>query len=186
MKTATPKPKQKKKSSISINRIGLIAVIAVLVIVTVGRFVLIPFTKPSKPMHSQASEPVFRKDGELRFFALPQRELQQKISIELADEEPERQQGLMYRRTMENLQGMLFVFEDEDFRGFWMKNTPLSLDIIYVDGQQRIVSISHNTVPFSEETLPSGAPAKFVVEVNAGFCEQHAIEPGDSIAFQLF
>jgi hypothetical protein len=67
-----------------------------------------------------------------------------------------------------------------------MKNTPLSLDIIYVDSQQHIVSISHNTAPFSEETLPSGAPAKFVVEVNAGFCEQYAIEPGDSIAFQLF
>lgn len=186
MKTTTPKPKQTKKPQTSLKRIALITVIAVLVIVTVGRFVLIPFTKPNSSSLDQVNEPVFRKDGEVRFFALPQKELQQKISIELADEESERQQGLMYRRTMESLQGMLFIFEDEDYRGFWMKNTPLSLDIIYVDGQLHIVSISQHTVPFSEETLPSGAPAKYVVEVNAGFCEQYAIEPGDSIAFQLY
>jgi uncharacterized membrane protein (UPF0127 family) len=82
--------------------------------------------------------------------------------------------------------GMLFIFEDEDYRAFWMKNTHLSLDIIYVNGQQHIVSIASHAVPFSEESLPSAAPAKYVVEVNAGFCEQFSIKPGDSIAFKLF
>ncbi len=77
--------------------------------------------------------------------------------------------------------GMLFIFPDEAPRSFWMKNTPLPLDIVFIGADRRIVSIAAGTKPYSTERIPSGAPAMFVLEVNAGFCERHGIEAGQSV-----
>ena len=84
---------------------------------------------------------------------------------------------------MDENQGMLFIFDDSSPRYFWMKNTYISLDIIYIDENFRIVSIQKTALPRSEESLPSEKPAKYVVEVNAGFTDKYKINKGDKISF---
>jgi uncharacterized membrane protein (UPF0127 family) len=105
------------------------------------------------------------------------------ISIEIADDNYSRQKGLMYRYYIPETMGMLFIFPDEAQRGFWMKNTPSSLDILYADAKMKIVRIWENTLPYSEESIPSGKKAKYVIEVAAGFCSRHGIAKGDKFEY---
>ncbi len=128
----------------------------------------------------QTGEIVFRNDGDLSFKSPGGDEII-KISIEIADNEEARTQGLMGRTRMGEQQGMLFIFPNEEYRSFWMANTPLPLDIIYVNSARTVVTICRNTVPFSEESVPSSAPATYVIEVNAGFCDRHGILEGSTV-----
>jgi hypothetical protein len=105
------------------------------------------------------------------------------IDIAIADEPLERNQGLMDVRTMGADEGMLFIFEEERPLSFWMANTPLSLDIMYVNSDSTIVRIYSYTTPFSEATLPSDAPAIYVVETNAGYAVSKGITEGMKIRF---
>jgi uncharacterized membrane protein (UPF0127 family) len=128
-----------------------------------------------------SSEPKFRKDGYLEFLNAEDLSPISEIELEMADSYQERQQGLMYRKSMKENQGMIFMFSQETTQSFWMKNTYISLDIIYVDGELKIVSIAKNTVPESEEQIPSKGPAQYVVEVIAGYTDKFGIEAGDYI-----
>lgn len=130
------------------------------------------------------SEPQFRQDGQLWFLSSKGDTLQN-ITIEVADNEESIQRGLMYRSKMSYTQGMLFVFPDEAPRSFWMKNTQISLDIIFVASNRQIVSIQKYARPQSEESLPSEGDAQYVVETKAGFCDTYKVQAGDRIAFQL-
>lgn len=112
-------------------------------------------------------------------------EVLSQINIELADNEFERAKGLMYREIMPENQGMLFVFDYEQDLGFWMKNTLISLDMIYLNADKEVVSIAYNTKIKSTQTYPSEKPAKYVIEVNAGFCEKYAITKGCKVNWQL-
>lgn len=103
------------------------------------------------------------------------------VSVEIADTPEERSFGLMYRRGLPEFHGMLFIFPREEPLSFWMKNTPLPLDILFINTAYEIVSIAHNTTPFSEKPLPSGRPAQLVLEVNGGFCQRHGIAVGDRV-----
>jgi len=114
---------------------------------------------------------------------VPQRGEPIRVTVEIANTEEKRQFGLMYRTDLQEMQGMLFLFPREGALAFWMKNTPRSLDIIYINSAHTIVRIARNTTPFSEENLPSGKPAQFVLEVNGGFCQRHGISEGDRIEF---
>ena len=105
------------------------------------------------------------------------------LDIEIADTDFDIQTGLMYRSSMEKLQGMLFVFEDETERYFYMKNTKIPLDLIYIDADKNIVSFQKNAKPFDETSLPSNEPAKYVLEVNAGMVDVWGVSVGDSISF---
>jgi len=125
----------------------------------------------------------FNKEGELKFLD-NQGKLITDIDIEIADDDYQTQRGLMYRRRMKEDRGMLFIFPDETERSFWMKNTFISLDILYINANKEIVSIAENTVPKSEESIWSGAPAKYVVELVAGFVAQHQIKVGDTFTFK--
>ena len=89
----------------------------------------------------------------------------------------------MYRDTMAENNGMLFLMETEEPQTFWMKNTIISLDIIYVDSNKRIVSISRNCKPYSLDQIPSAKPALYVVEVIAGYTAKYGIKTGDMISF---
>lgn len=109
-----------------------------------------------------------------------------KFMVEIADEEAERQRGMMYRDALADDRGMLFQFQDVQPRGFWMRNTPNSLDIIYVAPDGKIVSIAANAVPFSEETLPSDGPANGVVEVRGGRAAEIGAKPGDLVRHPFF
>ena len=128
-------------------------------------------------------EPQFVKEGELEFLNKDGKTVISKIDIEIADNTPERMQGLMYRKSMDENRGMLFIFQNNEHRGFYMKNTLIPLDIIFLDSAKQVLKIFKNTTPFSERTLESGLPAKFVVEVNAGYTDRYGIKEGDMIKF---
>ncbi len=162
---------------------GAVVVLGLVVVYMVGKNIQ---TEKVETVRQPQSTPqtrsavAFVKEGVLRF--LDRRDnLLSSIDIEIADNEASRTQGLMYRDSMAEQQGMLFVFQDEEERAFWMKNTILPLDIIYVNAKNQIVTIQKNTVPYSEDSIPSNGPAKYVVEVNAGFCERHRVAAGDHI-----
>jgi uncharacterized membrane protein (UPF0127 family) len=128
---------------------------------------------PSNLTYTKEGEVTFWKDGKkLR-----------KIDVEIAENEAERAKGLMFRPYIPDSVGMLFIFNESVPQGFWMKNTAISLDIIYVDENKKIVSIAKNTKPYSEESIPSLGNAQYVVEVNAGFTERNHIKTGDAISF---
>ncbi|MBU0487070.1 MAG: DUF192 domain-containing protein [Bacteroidetes bacterium] len=106
-----------------------------------------------------------------------------KIRIAEAKTEVERNQGLMYRTSMPEDAGMLFYFDRSEIQGFWMKNTLIPLDIIFLNAGKEIVKIHKYAQPGSEESLSSEKPAMYVVEVNAGFCDKHGITEGDVVMF---
>lgn len=105
------------------------------------------------------------------------------IEVALADEPMERNQGLMDVRSMPENVGMLFIFDENAPKSFYMANTLIPLDIMYVNSDSVIVRIYQNTTPFSSESLPSGAPARFVVETNGGYSIAHGITEGMKVRF---
>jgi len=131
------------------------------------------------------TEVQFKKEGELKFLDGKTDKLISKIDIEVAQTPDEEQQGLMFRRSMADSLGMLFIFDVEEQQSFWMKNTYISLDIIYVGANKEIVSIAADCKPLSEESLPSEGPAKFVVEVNGGYAAKQGLKKGDKIDFTI-
>jgi uncharacterized membrane protein (UPF0127 family) len=108
------------------------------------------------------------------------------FKAEIADDEAERQKGLMFRESMADTQGMLFEFPDVAERSFWMRNTYIPLDIIYIGPDGRIVSIAREARPFDETPLPSYAPATGVLEINGGLASRLGIEPGDRVEHPFF
>jgi hypothetical protein len=103
------------------------------------------------------------------------------ITIEIADTPEARIRGLMERWSLPDLHGMLFIFDSPEVQGFWMHNTPLSLDMIFVDENRRVLNIAESTTPMSKQTYASRGPAKYVVEVKAGFAKRHGIAEGMTI-----
>jgi len=118
----------------------------------------------------------FRKDGEV-IIKDKDKEIA-KFDIEIADDEYERETGLMYRKSMKDNQAMLFVFDDEAPRYFYMKNTYIPLDIIFIDGNNKIVHIAKDAKPLDETTLPSKFPAKYVLEIKGGLSDDLGIKSG--------
>lgn len=121
------------------------------------------------------------KEGEVVFLHGDKRV--RKIDVEIAENDAEREKGLMFRPYLSDSVGMLFIFNESSPQSFWMKNTMISLDIIYVDSDKKIVSIQKNAKPYSEESLPSFGNAQYVVEVNGGYCDKYGIQVGDAITF---
>lgn len=128
-------------------------------------------------------EVTFTKEGELTLKKATTDSIIAKLDIEFAATEYETQTGLMYRKSMQKDRGMLFIFSDEIQRAFYMKNTEFALDIIYIDGDKNIVSIQKNAKPYDKSSLPSGAPAKYVLEINAGLSDMWGLEAGDVVEF---
>lgn len=139
---------------------------------------------PKKNAQLSDGQPKFEKEGELTFYTAENVEIV-KINIEVADDDAQRQMGLMNRSFMGNDQGMLFIFNKEERQAFWMHNTIIPLDIIYVNSNKEIVSIVEDATPFSDQSLPSKGPAIYVVEVNAGFCAQYGIKAKSKIEFDI-
>lgn len=122
----------------------------------------------------------FKKQGEV-YFQDSAKNLLKKIDVEIAETEETRHLGLMYRENMQEDQGMLFLFPSEEYQSFYMKNTVMPLDIMFVNSKKQIVKIHRNTVPYSEKSLPSLKPSIYVVEVNAGFADKYKIKEGSHI-----
>jgi len=150
--------------------------IATAALIVVFFFILNNCDDESSEMHYYK----FKKEGELTFVDSTKNPII-KIDIEIADNDYERQLGLMNRESMEEMQGMLFLFPQEEIQSFWMRNTLFSLDILFINSQKEIVTIHKNTRPLSEQSYPSSKPAIYVLEVNAGFCERHNVNLGDKV-----
>lgn len=140
---------------------------------------------PRGTNNTEVQEPPFLKEGTLSFVNGNTGSTIKNIDIELADDDEQRAQGLMYRKSMRDDQGMLFIMERNEQQGFWMKNTYISLDIIYVGADSTIVDIYKNAKPFSTQSMPSRGLAKYVVEVNGGWTTKNGVAKGDKIAFEL-
>ncbi len=105
------------------------------------------------------------------------------IEAAVADTDASRSAGLMDVHDMPADNGMLFIFDDEEPRSFWMANTPLALDIIFADADGEIIRIHTNTRPYSDRNIESEQPAKYVVETNAGYTLRHDIQEGMRIDY---
>jgi len=108
------------------------------------------------------------------------------FSVEMATTEEEKTTGLMYRKEMADGKGMLFDFSPEQEVSMWMKNTYISLDMIFIRADGRILRIAENTEPLSTKIIPSRGLAKAVLEVIAGTAQKYGIAPGDRVAHPLF
>ena len=108
------------------------------------------------------------------------------FSVEMATTEEEKQTGLMYRKELADGKGMLFDFSPEQQISMWMKNTYISLDMIFIRADGRILRIAENTEPLSTKIISSGGLAKGVLEVAAGTAQKYGIQPGDRVAHPLF
>lgn len=105
------------------------------------------------------------------------------VTVEVADTPKKRERGLMFRKELGAQHGMLFLFRREANHTFWMKNTPLPLDIIFIDSDRHIVGIQADTVPYSLQQLRAGGSSQYVLEVNAGFCAREGVAAGDGVEF---
>ena len=110
----------------------------------------------------------------------------QVFSVEMATTEEEKQNGLMHRKELPDGKGMLFDFSPEQQISMWMKNTYISLDMIFIRADGRILRIAENTEPLSTKIISSGGLAKGVLEVIAGTAQKYGIQPGDRVAHPLF
>jgi uncharacterized membrane protein (UPF0127 family) len=110
------------------------------------------------------------------------------FAVEIADTREKQALGLMFRDSMPDDQGMLFIFPNEAPRSFWMKNTRIPLDIMYFDKELKMVSISADTLPCKVTqcpSYPSKAPAMYVLELNAGAAKKLGVGEGDKLTLKL-
>lgn len=110
------------------------------------------------------------------------------VSLEVAANGEERAEGLMYRESLPENHGMVFVYSNEGQRRFWMKNTLIPLDIIYLDSDGKVVNVAEaepqpNASDDDLERYPSDGPAQYVIELEQGFSEEHGVEPGTEVVF---
>ena len=125
----------------------------------------------------------FVKNGELTFQSAEGSYIS-KIDIEIADNDDKRTLGLMDRISMEENQGMIFLFPYERIQSFWMKNTVIPLDMIFVNRENEIVTILTDTVPFDTGQYRSTKPASIVIEVVAGYTDLYGVKVGDKIVWR--
>jgi len=104
-----------------------------------------------------------------------------KVGVELATTPESRAFGLMYRQELGTNAGMLFVFPQKEPQQFWMHNTQIPLDILYIRDDGKVARIYARTTPMSDTPLPSGEPVRFVLEVKGGFCADRSIKVGDTV-----
>jgi len=106
--------------------------------------------------------------------------------VEVASTQKQLQRGLMYRESMSEDQGMLFKYRPKQEVSMWMKNTILSLDMLFIDSTGSIINIVKNTTPLSQRTIPSGGVVLGVLELNAGQADKHGMQVGDQVSHPIF
>ncbi len=130
--------------------------------------------------HSVAKSP---KHGEPSVILTVHGGVEQKVVVELARSEPERTRGLMYRQSLEAGRGMLFLFERSEPLKFWMKNTYIPLDMIFMDEQKRVVFVEENAEPLTLQPRGPEVDTRYVLEVPGGWARAHGVEPGVAVKF---
>lgn len=125
----------------------------------------------------------FSKEGELTIYQSETKLVLAQLDIEIAETEYETSTGLMYRKNLDDKQAMFFIFDYVGMHSFYMKNTEIALDIIFIDDEQRVASFKDNAQPLDESGISSRFPIQYVLEVNAGLREKWGLAVGDSIAY---
>lgn len=105
------------------------------------------------------------------------------LRVQIAKNDEQRKQGLMHRESMAPYEGMLFEFMSEQIISMWMKDTPMSLDMVFFDNQRKIVRIVERATPFSLDTISSEKPARYVLELAAGGVQQLSLQLGDQFSY---
>jgi uncharacterized membrane protein (UPF0127 family) len=184
-KTGTQKSKKGNKAGAS-NGVRIGAVIIIIAAVAYIVFSVIGEDKP--PVSGNNGEVTnvytFKKEGELTIYDRETKEARVKIDIEIADTDERRARGLMERESMGEKEGMLFIFPQVQPLSFYMKNTKISLDMLFIDENRNVINIAKLTEPFTLSSYRSERPGKYVLEVNAGFCDRYLVKAGDSLAFR--
>mgnify|MGYP000400941206 CR=1 FL=1 len=165
---------------------AIVAIVLLLAFIGWLFITVIPFGAPegdSAPASPQNKtyEPKFKDEGDL--YIVSEGDTLKKIEIELANTPEKIQYGMMYRKSLEEDHGMLFFMGEERPQSFWMKNTYVPLDIIFINANQQIVSIQKNAKPLSEESLPSMGNASYVLEVAGGISDTYGFEKGNQVYF---
>lgn len=159
-----------------------IAVIAIIAIAIISGILFLKYRSNELVVPPKINYP-FRNDGTLSFLSDNKRDTLAIIEIQIVRNSEEITRGLMNRDSLGWNRGMLFVFDREEDRTFWMKNTRFSLDIIFINNEKEILYIAEHTTPYSTNPIPGFYPARYVLEVNAGFCRIHNITPGTLIDY---
>lgn len=192
---ASPSSKKKKKKKPTNRKQTLITVLIFLALISFVLPDILPLFMsssgnrntstrtelPKNPSTPPPPAPVFKKEGEATILGGETGEAIKTIDIEIADDPAQRQQGLMFRKSMRDEEGMLFLFDRPAPQSFWMKNTYIPLDILYLDENRKITTIHPSTTPLSEVGMPSDGNAQYVLEVNGGWCQRYGVKVGDIV-----
>lgn len=108
------------------------------------------------------------------------------FTVEIADTPEAITQGMMFRESMEPNSGMLFDFGEVRQASMWMKNTLISLDMLFIDADGKVIAIARNAVPGSTRSLGPGVPVRAVLEIAGGRAKELGIQPGDTVQHPLF
>src|SRR5215470_3528939 len=122
--------------------------------------------------------------GQPRVTIQPKEGRERSFQVEIADTPAKRELGLQYRRELGADQGMIFLFPNESQQTFWMKNTPIPLDMIFISHDRKIVGIVEQATPFTLDPRSVGKPSQYVLEINGGLAKRYGIRPGDSVRFE--
>lgn len=128
---------------------------------------------------------ISRADGELSRLTIEGPSGRHGFMVEVARSVDERAKGLMYRRSLAPDRGMIFDFGADADVAMWMRNTYISLDMLFVRADGVVHRVQRDTVPFSEETISAGAPVRYVVELPAGTAKRLGIDRGDRVLHQI-
>lgn len=141
--------------------------------------------KPHVPNMPKAEnyEPKFVKNATGVLVSAATGDTLKQLDIEYANTADKIEYGMMYRKTMTDNMGMLFFMGNMEMRSFWMKNTYVSLDIIFLDDQLKIVSIQKNAAPLTTDSRPSDGPAQYVLEIKGGQSDIMGLQPGDILRY---
>ncbi|EAS20170.1 conserved hypothetical protein [Flavobacteria bacterium BBFL7] len=140
--------------------------------------------RDEKAIFLSTDEISFTKEATGYLIKKATRDTIQTLEVEIADTDYDIQTGLMYRTSMNNDQAMLFVFKEEQELSFYMKNTQIALDIIYLKADGTIVSFVENAKPMDETLLPSAGPAQYALEIKAGLAEKWGLDVGDVFVWE--
>jgi hypothetical protein len=150
----------------------LILAVAGVAIIVLALIVFTEIPRP-RPSYGPTVEMLTQEDSRVLF------------KVEVADTGENQSRGLMNRTSLPADGGMLFAFDGDDYRYFWMENTLIPLDMVFISGDGIIINIHENATPLSREVIRSGKPCRYVLEVNGGTCRAQGIEIGDKVQLSI-
>ena len=109
---------------------------------------------------------------------------ERRFQVEVADTPAKREMGLQYRRDLATDRGMIFLFPNESQQAFWMKNTPIPLDMIFINRDRKIVGIVEQATPFTLDSRSVNGASQYVLEINGGLSRKYGFMRGDSVRFE--